>query len=122
MSANLHCVERQNLSAFVARLASVGVRDPELSLVAIWILRDTLETPRPLTGRQEANSSDSEQQLPIIADLLLAAMQWFLYCDDNIEILCLLAKDFESISETGESTERANVTPNSGFSVARWGF
>jgi hypothetical protein len=35
MSTNFPSVERHNLSAFVARLASVGVRDPELGLVAI---------------------------------------------------------------------------------------
>jgi hypothetical protein len=119
MSASFPSVERHNLSAFVARLASVGVRDPELGLVAIWILRDTLETPRPITKRED--TSDDEQ-LITVADLLPATMAWFLYCGHKIESLCILNQDFESDSETGELAKRANVTPNSGFSVARWIF
>lgn len=122
MSTNFPSVERHNLSAFVARLASVGVRDPELGLVAIWILRDSLETPRPVTRRRETNISDSEEQLTTIADLLPATMAWFLYCGQKIESLCILNQNFESDSETGELAKRANVTPNSGFSVARWIF
>jgi hypothetical protein len=120
MSTSFPSVERHNLSAFVARLASVGVRDPELGLVAIWILRDTLETPRPLTKGED--TSDSEEQLITIADLLPVAMAWFQYCGHKIESLCILNQNFESDSETGELAKRANVTPNSGFSVARWTF
>jgi hypothetical protein len=116
MSTTLPSVERYNLSAFVARLASVGVRDPELGLVAIWILRDTLETPR------EANTSNSEEQLATVADLLPATMAWFLYCGHKIETLCILNQNFESNSETGELAKSANVMPSSGFSVARWTF
>ena len=122
MSTNFPSVERHNLSAFVARLASVGVRDPELGLVAIWILRDTLETPRPLTRSTEANTGDPEEQLTTIVDLLPATMAWFLYCGHKIESLCILNQNFESNSETGELANRANVTPKSGFSVARWTF
>jgi hypothetical protein len=120
MSTNLPSVERHNLSAFVARLASVGVRDPELGLVAIWILRDTLETPRPLTGRREADTSNSEEQLTTIADLLPVTLAWFLYCGHKIESFCIRNQNFESNSETGELAKRANVMPKSGFSVARW--
>jgi len=122
MSANFPSVERNNLTAFIARLTSVGVCDPELGLVAIWDLRDTLETSQPLTGRRQANTSDSEQQLPNAAGLLPAAMPWFLYCGHKIETLRLLEQDFGSDSETGELAERVNVTPNSGFIVARWAF
>ena len=122
MSTNFPSVERHNLSAFVARLASVGVRDPELGLVAIWILRDTLETPRPLTRKREADPSESEEQLTTIVDLLPATMAWFLYCGHKIESLCILNQNFESNSGTGELARRANVMPNSGFSVARWTF
>jgi hypothetical protein len=125
MSMNFPLVERHNLSAFIARLASVGVCDPELGIVALWILRDTLETPRPLTGRtgEATNTSDSEQQLTTtIADLLPATLSWFLYCGYKIQNLCLVNQDFEADSETGELAKAANVTPNSGLSVARWTF
>jgi hypothetical protein len=124
-STKFPSVERHNLSAFIARLASVGVRDPELGIVALWILRDTLETPRPLTGRtgEATNTSDSEQQLTTtVADLLPATLSWFLYCGYRIRNLCLVNQNFEADSETGELAKAANVTPNSGFSVARWMF
>ncbi|KAH6639039.1 hypothetical protein C7974DRAFT_410033 [Boeremia exigua] len=114
-------VDRHNLSAFVARLASVGVRDPELGLVAIWILRDTLETPRPLT-RTETDTNDSENQPAAIVDLLPAATAWFLYCGHKIESLCIQNQNFGSSSKTGELARRAEIEPDCGFSVARWTF
>lgn len=60
--SSIPTVQCRNLSAFVARLASVGVRDPELCLVGLWILRYTLETPRPLISGAEASSHDSESE------------------------------------------------------------
>ncbi|KAF7904197.1 hypothetical protein EAF00_001531 [Botryotinia globosa] len=123
ISTSIPAAQRHNLSAFVARLASVGVRDPELCLVAIWILRDTLETPRPLTSGAEATSHDSEKRLTTIADLLPAAIVWFQYCGHKIETLCILNQNFESgLSETGELAKNAQIMPNSGFSAARWIF
>lgn len=123
ISTNFPAVQRHNLSAFVARLAAVGVRDPELCLIAIWILRDTLETPRPLTKRAEPTDSGSEEHLTSIADLLSAAMVWFQFCGRKIESLCVLNQKFEpGLSETGELAKNAQITPNSGFSVARWIF
>ncbi|TGO65515.1 hypothetical protein BCON_0002g01000 [Botryotinia convoluta] len=123
LSPSIPTVQRHNLSAFIARLASVGVRDPELCLVAIWILRDTLETPRPLTSGAKAPSHDSKQRLTTIADLLPAAIVWFQYCGHKIESLCILNQDFESgFSETGELAQKAQIMPDSGFSVARWIF
>jgi hypothetical protein len=49
-------------------------------------------------------------------------MAWFLYCGHKIESLCISNQNFESESETGELARKANVTPDSGFSVARWTF
>ncbi|KAF7960777.1 hypothetical protein EAE96_000450 [Botrytis aclada] len=117
-------VRRNNLSAFIARLASVGVRDPELCVLALWILRDTLETPRSLTrGAEDPNHASSEQDLPTIAELLPTALAWFQYCGHKIESLCLHHQDYESSnSEIGELAKSAQMMPSSGFSVARWMF
>ncbi|KAL3425794.1 hypothetical protein PVAG01_02585 [Phlyctema vagabunda] len=123
ISISFPVAQRHNLSAFVARLASVGVRDPELCLVAIWILRDTLETPRPLRRAVEANQSSSGEDQVTLADLLPAAMVWFRFCGHKIESLCITSQDFEpGLSETGELARAAQITPASGFSVARWEF
>jgi hypothetical protein len=74
ISTSFPVVQHHNLSAFIVQLAGIGVRNPELCLVAIWILRDALETPQPLTKRAEPTDSDSEKQLTSIANLLPATM------------------------------------------------
>lgn len=119
-SGTIPSVERHNLSAFVARLASVGVRDPDLGVVALWVLRETLETDRPLTS--SLSGSNNENKQASIADLLPAANAWFLYCGYKIESLSIQTQDYDSDVETGELARRANITPSSGFSVARWKF
>lgn len=83
--------QRRNLSAFIARLASWGVRDPALCWCAIWILREALETPRPLVSTAAGSPID---QLPI-ADMVPAAGVWFELCGYKIEILCLANHDFD---------------------------
>jgi hypothetical protein len=119
-SSTFPSVERHNLSAFVARLASVGVRDPGLGVVALWVLRETLETDRPLTSSSSGPNIENPQAS--IADLLPAANAWLLYCGFKIEGLCIQTQNYDSNAETGELARKANITPNSGFSVARWKF
>jgi hypothetical protein len=119
-SGTLPSVERHNLSAFVARLASVGVRDPDLGVVALWVLRDTLETDRSL--KSSPSVSNDENPEASVADLLPAANAWFLYCGYKVESLCIQTQNYDSDAETGELVRKANITANSGFSVARWKF
>jgi hypothetical protein len=113
-------VERHNLSAFVARLASVGLRDPDLGVVALWVLRDTLETDRPLTSSPSGSNDENPQAS--IADLLPAANAWFLYCGHKVESFCIQTQNYDSNAETGELARKENISTNSGFSVARWKF
>ncbi|TGO91423.1 hypothetical protein BPOR_0028g00150 [Botrytis porri] len=115
--------QRQNLSsAFIARLASARVRDPEICLLALRILRDTLETPRALTSEAEAPNSDPDNCIAVsaIAELLPAAIVWFPYCGHKIKSLYLQNQDFVfGLSEIGELAKKAQGVPTSGFSVAR---
>jgi hypothetical protein len=119
-SGTFPSVERHNLSAFIARLASVGVRNPELGVVALSILRDTLETDRPLTSGPSGSNDENPQAS--IADLLPAVNVWFLYCGYKVESFCIQMQNYDSDAETGELARKANITPSSGFSVARWKF
>jgi hypothetical protein len=123
ISTSFPVVQRHNLSAFIARLAGIGVCNPELCLVAIWILRDTLETPQPLTKRAEPTDSNPKKQLASIADLLPAAMVWFQYCGYKIASLCILNQNIEpGLSETGKLAKDTQIIPSSGLSMARWIF
>lgn len=116
-SVGLSRVQRHNLSAFVARLAGYGVRDPELCSCSIWILRDALETPRLLVSEGDSG----EQQEPSIAELLPAAMAWFQYAGHKLESLSI-ANYAPADSDVGELAHRAGVRPINGFSTARWLF
>ncbi|KAH1290083.1 hypothetical protein KXX11_000899 [Aspergillus fumigatus] len=109
--------QRRNLSAFIARLASWGVRDPALCWCAIWILREALETPRPLVSTAAGSPID---QLPI-ADMVPAAVVWFELCGYKIESLCLASHDFDD-STIGSLAKDHGVHPETGFSISRWRF
>ncbi|KAF7938903.1 uncharacterized protein EAE98_001240 [Botrytis deweyae] len=125
LSPSIPPVQHHNLSAFIARLASVGVCDPKLCLVRLWILCNTLKTLLLLTsGGAEASRHDLEQRLYTITNLLPTVLVWFQYCGHKIESLYLLNQDFEfGISEIGELTQKAQIMPtSSGFSIARWIF
>jgi hypothetical protein len=89
------CRAPPQIKRFHRSARRIGVHNPELCLVAIWVLRDTLETPQPLTKRAEPTDSDSEKQLASIADLLPAAVVWFQYCGYKIASLCILNQNFE---------------------------
>lgn len=115
--------QRHNLSSFIARLASWGVRDPELCQCAIWSLRDILETPRPLLSIEQSPEDDRIQQkdLPSVADLLPEVISWFLLAGYKLESLCISGHDCPT-SSLGDVAKDANVLPDTGFSVARWWF
>ncbi|RAQ72437.1 hypothetical protein AFCA_009784 [Aspergillus flavus] len=109
--------QRQNLSAFIARLSAWGVCGSELCVCALSIFRDTFETRRPLTATDDQQGNSL---LPI-ADLLPAAVAWFELCGYKIENLCLSGHGFES-STLGELAREAQVVPDTGFSTSRWLF
>jgi hypothetical protein len=75
---------------------------------------------RPLTSSPSGSNNENPQAS--IANFLPAANVWFLYCGHKVESLRIQTQNYDSDAETGELARRANITPNSGFSVARWRF
>lgn len=74
---DLSPTHRHNLAAFTAHVTALGVRDPELSVCALWLLRTALETPRPLTRAEAGN------EVPLV-ELLPACIAWFQYCSHKL--------------------------------------
>lgn len=118
-SMDLTPVERHNFAAFTARLMAVGVSDTGFGLCALWLLRETLETPRPLTKPENGDEIS-------VAELLPACLAWFEYC--NFKLLRLAVdSDFNGVnfyphlSAPGELAREADVE-QLGFSVPRWLF
>lgn len=139
-SAGFTATERENLAVLTAKLCAVGVYDTELSRCALWVIRETLESERPLTitpSKGEKDNTDIPKQGVLsIADLLPACLAWFLY--NNFKLLKLAVKNYDpivpetskshneggvvqSFTAPGDLAVKANVT-RSGFSVARWLF
>lgn len=114
-STDLSPTHRHNLAAFTARATALGVRGPDLSVCALWLLRAALETARPLT---RVENSD---EVPI-AELLPACIAWFRYCNHKLLTLAVNSHVFPALephlSEPGELAH----TLQPGFSVARWLF
>ncbi|KAF7588057.1 hypothetical protein BBP40_006226 [Aspergillus hancockii] len=100
-AAKLSAKQRHNLSAFIARIGSWGICDPDLCVCALSIFKDTFETRRPLVATDD---KQNDSLLPI-ADLLPAAVVW----------------DFES-STIGDLAGEAHVFPATGFNTSRWLF
>ncbi len=130
---NMGADERKNLAALMAKLNAVGAGGNTLSACALIVLRDTLETDRPLTSDQAASEAPSEggqekerrgQRLSI-ADLLPATNMWLINADVKILQLCDdqtggLPPD---VGKLGGLAEAAGVIPAKGqFSPARWQF
>jgi hypothetical protein len=109
--------QRRNLSAFIARIASWGLRDPDLCLCGLWILRDALETPRAVVP----TAANSEKGQVPTADIVPAALVWFELCGHKIESLCLVNHDFQD-SAVGDLARDDGVHPTTGFSISRWHF
>ena len=54
--------QRQNFASFLAKLSAVGVTDNKLCGCALIVLRDTLETTRPLGKAAQGPAAISERQ------------------------------------------------------------
>jgi hypothetical protein len=116
-AAKLSVKQRHNLSAFIARIGSWGICDPDLCVCALSIFKDTFEMRRPLVATDDKQNDG----LLSIADLLPAAVVWFELCAYKIESLCLSSQDFES-STIGDLAGEAHIAPATGFSTSRWLF
>lgn len=125
--------ERKNLTALMAKLASVGAGGNALCACALIVLRDALETERPLISHQPS-SKDISQEIQdegwkserlSIADLLPTANMWLVNADVKILQLC---DDHENtfppgLSRLGGLAEAAAIMPaEGGFSPSRWHF
>jgi len=118
---HLQSDRKLNLAAFTARLVAVGVRAPELGLCALFVLRETLETPRPLTV-----GDDSERDTSV-AELLPAAVAWFRFAGHRLAVFSggngsePLTGEEGELTAVGQLAREAGVL-NPGFSDKRWNF
>jgi len=105
--------ERVNLAAFIAKLTALGVCGDALSLCAISLLRETLETQRRLTA------SESGSDVPV-AELLPAVNAWLEHAGHKL--IALSNNSFNNF-ELKESVlaRDANIS-SGGFNPTRWLF
>ncbi|KAJ5288061.1 hypothetical protein N7478_003747 [Penicillium angulare] len=122
--------ERKSLAVFTAKLYAAGIFENELSIVALWLLKMTLEERIPL--RHDTNQYDSgSMRKSTVADLLPACFAWL--ANANFKLLTMAAENHNPCSSvsltsghearivTGSLAAEANVE-RSGFSISRWVF
>ena len=118
-SMDLSPHHRHNFAAFTARLPALGICPTSLSLCALWLLREALETPRQLTRPENGSGEVS------VAELLPACAAWFTYCNHKLLTLAVTKHVFPGanlpLSEPGELARQADIQ-QPGFSVPRWLF
>ena len=106
--------ERENLAAFTARLVAAGVRAPELGSCALFVLRETLETP--LTTTDFATHK-----------LLTDAVAWFNFAGHRLAVFSggnghkPLSGEKGTLTTVGELAREAGIL-EPGFSTKRWHF
>lgn len=110
--------ERRNFAAFTARLLALGSCDLDISLCALWLLRETLEASRPIEP-----DPTTPPRTPL-SELLPAVAQWFQI--SNTKLLKLAVHQWGDGNNTelalpGELA-RAEAVDRPGFSILRWVF
>lgn len=130
--ASMSTKERTNLAALMAKLSATGAGGDSLCACALVVLRDALETSRPLVREsltsahsQMVESGDNSPSLQIlsIADLLPAANMWLLNGDAKILQLSDSRRrgfraDFEKLGDLMKSDSGTTIQP--GFNPQRW--
>jgi Protein of unknown function (DUF3632) len=125
-SMKLDPTHRHNFAAFTARLLALGVCDSSISWCALWLLREALETSRPLLIPAEGGNG-GEGQLASVAELLPAAVEWFQYSSHKLLTLAVENHSFTAEADSshilvpGELAQSAGVK-QAGCSVSRWIF
>jgi hypothetical protein len=125
-SMKLSLTHRRNFAAFTARLLALGVCDGRISWCALWLLREALETSRPLLIPAEGGNG-GEGELVSVAELLPAAVEWFQYSSHKLLTLAVENHSFAAEADSshvlvpGELAQSAGVE-QAGFSVSRWIF
>lgn len=99
-----------NLAAFTARLAGVGVCEDKLTFCILQLCKQVLETEQPADGTS-------------LAALLPAISQWFKHCGQKLNRLTISNRTFGDDSRTSPGPlARAAGVQELGFSVSRWLF
>jgi hypothetical protein len=130
--------QRRNFASFLAKLSAVGVADNKLCGCALSVLRDTLESTRPLgkaapgpvvtserQGHQDELDDHRSTESLSIADLLPAANSWLFNAGHKIIQLSENTVDIfpAHVGMLGELARAEGVMPeNGGFSPQRWLF
>lgn len=124
--------ERANFAVFSAKLCVVGICETELSPIALWLLKETLEVERPLSMDLEDDLNITENKDVLsVNDLLPACFAWL--STANFKLVKLAAQNYDPASsmtikaghpistDRGILATKAKVT-EPGFSLARWVF
>jgi hypothetical protein len=113
-SSAMSIAQRTNLMAFIGRLLAVGISN-RLSLCALRLFHDALETPRRL------RESEPGQEVPIL-DLLPAIDAWLIVHNYKTHTMVRRGYEFDTpLAAPGELAQSAGITKN-GFSRERWMF
>ncbi|KAI1980404.1 hypothetical protein LOZ53_000633 [Ophidiomyces ophidiicola] len=130
-SASYSATERESLAALTAKLVAVGVCSDQLSGCALWFLKETLETERPLRGPNSQDHPEQTNSEPSVVDLLPACDAWFQHgrfklaqrslVNFNPDVSMWSNENIQMSSLPGGLALEAGVT-QPGFSVKRWLF
>jgi Protein of unknown function (DUF3632) len=118
LQANMTPTNRVNFAGFLAKLCAVGI-DYRLCGCALTILRDALETNRPI----RTNGGGGE--VASILELLPIANAWWYWAGNKIIRLSEDSFNYfpAEVSKLGELAQVAGVEPaTGGFSTQRWLF
>ncbi|KAJ5588781.1 hypothetical protein N7537_011459 [Penicillium hordei] len=120
--------ERANFAVLTAKLCAGGICEAELSFVALWLLRETLEVQRPLTKQLDIPKSENSLS---ITELLPACFSWL--SNAKFKLIKLVAQNYDPTlsmviesnhqihMDIGDLAAKANIT-QPGFSLPRWVF
>lgn len=116
-----------SLNAFAARLTDAHVID--LSLYAIFSLRDALEIQRPLSERdtEQGDQPPQKHEDAPVSELLPGALQWFEHCGSIMAGLTMRSHVFPKDEDSRDPAFPGKICEDTGiakrgFSVARWKF
>lgn len=128
--AVMDAAQRLNFATFLAKLASVGLASDKLCSIALIVLRDTLETPRPLGKLVNPSEEDPDRSLHdlSVGELLPAANVWLF--QTGVKLIQLSDQQWNDCSNDighigdlcrDDTSGFVNAT-SAGFSPGRWVF
>lgn len=123
--------QRMNFASFLAKLSAVGVGESGLCGCALVILRETLETKRPLVNAvtpevlEDGEHNRHGTENLSVADLLPAANMWLFKAGNKVIELSQNSEDLfpAQTGALGELAQAEGIVPaHGGFSPQRWLF